>query len=180
MCFQIKHRRNYFEVFNPLKLPHSHRSDTCVVFRSWHIKTTTQFVLSCLAIVALGIFYEYLRALQKTVDARIAASLSKGKRARRSRSSSRASEAAEDASLLSGRVLGKPSAGVPVPPLHRALRATLYGVTVFLSFFLMLVFMTYNAYLIFAVVVGAVIGHYVFGGELNLGTLGEDKGMACH
>ncbi|KAK0505169.1 copper transporter [Armillaria luteobubalina] len=153
---------------------------TCVVFRSWHIKTTSQFVLSCLAIVALGVFYEYLRALQETVDARIAASLSKGKQCRRSRSSSRASEAAEDALLLSGRVLGKPSTGVPVPPLHRALRATLYGVTVFLSFFLMLVFMTYNAYLIFAVVVGAVIGHYVFGGELNLGTLGEDKGMACH
>ncbi len=84
---------------------------TCVVFRSWHINNTTQFVLSCLAIVALGVFYEYLRALQKTVDARIAASLSKGKHARRSRSSSRASESAEDALLLSGRVLTKPSTG---------------------------------------------------------------------
>ncbi|KAK0195036.1 Ctr copper transporter family-domain-containing protein [Armillaria mellea] len=138
----------------------------CSMNMLWNaqIEHTCVFVLSCLAIVALGVFYEYLRALQKTVDARIAASLSKGKRARRSRSSSRASESAEDALLLSGRVLGKPSTGVPV----------------FLSFFLMLVFMTYNAYLIFAVVVGAVIGHYVFGGELNLGTLGEDKGLACH
>ncbi|KAG7446643.1 Ctr-domain-containing protein [Guyanagaster necrorhizus] len=117
---------------------------TCIVFRSWHITTTTQFVLSCLAIVALGLFYEYLRAFQKTVDARIAASLSKDKRSRRSRSSSRASDFAEDSLLLSGRVLAKPLTGVAVPPLYRALRATLYGVTVFLSFFLMLVFMTYN------------------------------------
>ena len=32
----------------------------------------------------------------------------------------------------------------PVPPITRALRAALYGATVFLSFFLMLIFMTYN------------------------------------
>ena len=32
----------------------------------------------------------------------------------------------------------------PVPPVSRTLRAALYGATVFLSFFLMLVFMTYN------------------------------------
>ncbi|KAK0213205.1 copper transporter [Desarmillaria ectypa] len=153
---------------------------TCVVFRSWHIGTTTQFVFSCFAIVALGIFYEYLRGLQKTVDARLAASLSQDKRSRRSRSPSRASDAAEESLLLPGRVLAKLSTSVPVPPVYRALRATLYGVTVFLSFFLMLVFMTYNAYLILAVVVGAVIGHYIFGGELNLGASGEDKGMACH
>lgn len=33
---------------------------------------------------------------------------------------------------------------VPIPPISRAIRALLYGATVFLSFFLMLVFMTYN------------------------------------
>lgn len=32
----------------------------------------------------------------------------------------------------------------PVPLVSRAIRASLYGATVFLSFFLMLVFMTYN------------------------------------
>ena len=35
-------------------------------------------------------------------------------------------------------------AGVPVPPLTRFFRAALYGATVFISFFLMLIFMTYN------------------------------------
>lgn len=37
-----------------------------------------------------------------------------------------------------------PSSRTPVPPITRALRAALYGATVFLSFFLMLIFMTYN------------------------------------
>jgi copper transporter 1 len=76
----------------------------------------------------------------------------------------------------------------------------LYGATVFLSFFLMLVFMTYNvrlastpeppyitdslpsqAYLILAVVVGAALGHYIFGGHMDLDATSVDaKGMACH
>jgi hypothetical protein len=55
--------------------------DTCVVFRQWHISSTSSFIFSCLIIVALGVLYEYLRAFQKSFDRRIAASLSgtKGK-----------------------------------------------------------------------------------------------------
>jgi len=62
----------------------------------------------------------------------------------------------------------------------------LYGATIFLSFFLMLVFMTYNAYLILSVVLGAAIGHYIFGTEMNVeavlsgGGAVSGKTMACH
>ena len=78
-------------------------------------------------------------------------------------------------------------------------RSLLYAVIVFISFFLMLVFMTYNvrdgfrtnccvrlpttwflfpqAYLILATVVGAGTGHYLFS---ELGVEGDEKGMACH
>jgi len=79
-------------------------------------------------------------------------------------------------------------------------RSLLYAVIVFISFFLMLVFMTYNvrdnvhtncgvrlltarllsplqAYLILATVAGAGIGHYLFS---EFGVEGDDKGMACH
>jgi copper transporter 1 len=83
-----------------------------------------------------------------------------------------------------------------VPPLYRALRAVLYGASVGLSFFLMLVFMTYNvcltayfldtdrfvcaqAYLIFAVILGAAVGHYILGGTIEPSGP-ADKGMACH
>ncbi|CCM05847.1 uncharacterized protein FIBRA_08083 [Fibroporia radiculosa] len=40
--------------------------------------------------------------------------------------------------------------------------------TVFLSIFLMLMFMTYNAYLILAVVVGEAAGHFIFGSRMDL------------
>jgi len=74
--------------------------------------------------------------------------------------------------------------GTPVPIIPRVLRALIYGVTVFLSFFLMLIFMTYNAYLIGAVVVGAALGHYIFGSTINIDAILADssgsKGLACH
>jgi solute carrier family 31 (copper transporter), member 1 len=86
-----------------------------------------------------------------------------------------------------------------VPFYPRILRAVIYGVQVFISFFLMLVFMTYNvglsystlsnvadllqAYLILAVVLGAGIGHFVFGAGMEVEAVlaGVDlgKGMAC-
>ncbi|KLO20369.1 Ctr-domain-containing protein [Schizopora paradoxa] len=168
--------------------------DTCIVFPSWHIRSHGGFVLSCIAIVALGVFYEWLRFFARRVDRTVARSLlnAQGKGrvspsgAGRSRSASplRSNEIAEDEGLLSGRPsLQHPTAKVPV--LARLTRATLYASTVFLSFFLMLVFMTYNAYLIIAVVLGAGLGHYLLNDSMDaesmlVGSGVDAKGMACH
>lgn len=81
--------------------------NTCIVFRSWHISSTTSFVLSCIVIVGLGVLYEYLRALQGGYDRRVAVALGggAGKRRERSRGSGRSTPEVEDASvgLLTGR-----------------------------------------------------------------------------
>ena len=66
--------------------------DTCIVFRSWHIHSNTQFVISLIIIALLGVAYEYLRVLQRNLDTHVAASASKP---RLSRSPSR-----EDVALL--------------------------------------------------------------------------------
>lgn len=159
-------------------------ADTCIVFRSWHVSSTASLVGSCIAIMALGVFYEYLRAFQKSFDNRIALALvASGKGKTRAPRSGRSSPDDEDAGLLSGRQIFRiPSTGTPVPFFLRVVRAALYGATVFLSFFLMLVFMTYNAYLISATVFGAALGHFIFGGTINIDALlsQESKGMACH
>ncbi|KAF7376415.1 FAD-binding FR-type domain-containing protein [Mycena sanguinolenta] len=159
--------------------------DTCIVFKSWHVTSNAYFFGSCIAIVCLGVFYEYLRAFSKSVDTRIAISLiASGKGKKRSASGTRSGRSSpdEDAGLLTGRRVFKvATAGAPVPFLLRVLRAVLYGATVFLSFFLMLVFMTYNAYLILATVLGAALGHYIFHGTINLDLVGDEgKGMSCH
>ncbi|KAF8606366.1 Ctr copper transporter [Ceratobasidium sp. AG-I] len=154
--------------------------DTCIVFKSWHISSNGAFLLSFIAIVLLGVGYEWLRRAQTILDVRIARSIVKGKA---SASLSGRDSPTEDAPL--NPRLFKQSAVSNLSPSVRASRAALYGVSVFLSFFLMLVFMTYNAYLILAVVIGASIGHYVFGAQMDaeavLNSAGVGgKGMACH
>ncbi|KAI0084874.1 Ctr copper transporter [Irpex rosettiformis] len=159
--------------------------DTCIVFRSWHISSTQSFIFSCLVIVALGVLYEWLREAQKIADRKIAATLSaqgKGK----ARVSGRTSpEDHEEAGLLTGLRVIKDDNSTPVPFSMRASRAILYGAQVFLSFFLMLVFMTYNAYLILATVVGAALGHFIFNPRLDVDSIlaggsASVRGMACH
>jgi copper transporter 1 len=153
--------------------------DTCIVFPSWHIHSNAQFVLSFAAIVCLGVFYEYLRLFQRNVDGCIRERVNKGKRALSpSPSSGRSTpeRAEEDLALLNGRRARQAANRTTLPVHYRALRAVLYGASMSLSAFLMLVFMTYNGYLIFAVVAGAAIGHYLFGGSVEP----DSKGMACH
>jgi copper transporter 1 len=162
-------------------------ADTCIIFEQWHISTTFGFVVSCLVVIALGVLYEYLRMLQSQVDVRIATSL---KRKRNNGGNAATREPLEtvpeeeDTGLLSGRSIRRAELVSVVPPGSRAFRAIMYGITVFLSFFLMLVFMTYNAYLILSVVLGAAIGHYVFNQHMNVDAVlngsSPGKGVSCH
>lgn len=52
----------------------------------------------------------------------------------------------------------------------------MYAVLVAISFWLMLVFMTYNGYLMIATVLGAGFGHFIFGN----GRLSAGKSIQCH
>ncbi|SCV00009.1 LAME_0G06942g1_1 [Lachancea meyersii CBS 8951] len=55
-------------------------------------------------------------------------------------------------------------------------RASWYGAQVGFSFMLMLVFMTYNGWLMLSVVVGAAWGHYSWGSAVESNT----RNLACH
>ena len=63
----------------PTALRNTQIIDTCVVFKSWHIRSRADFVLSLIAIVLLGVFYEWLRSYAKMVDRKILAREGKGK-----------------------------------------------------------------------------------------------------
>ncbi|KAL4918841.1 Ctr copper transporter [Aspergillus aurantiobrunneus] len=53
--------------------------------------------------------------------------------------------------------------------------AALYAVQVFYSFFIMLLFMTYNGFVMLAVAVGAFVGYLAFGENMSAA-----KSVACH
>lgn len=86
--------------------------DTCIVFSSWHIRSTQGFIFSCLLTVALGICYEWLRAFQKQYDVRLARLLvseGKGKGRATPGSSGRSSPecGSEESGLLNGKRVKK-------------------------------------------------------------------------
>jgi len=60
-------------------------------------------------------------------------------------------------------------------PRGHVTKALLYGTQVFYSFFIMLLFMTYNGWVMISVALGAVLGYLVWGAEL-----GVEKSVACH
>jgi copper transporter 1 len=86
---------------NQLSPPNPHRNtqiiDTCIVFPSWHVRTHFQFLFSFLAIVALGVLYEWLRAFARNVDRRVARGIVKGAKGK-------AATTAANATASSGRV----------------------------------------------------------------------------
>ena len=79
----------------PTALRNTQIIDTCVVFKSWHIRSNAGFVLSLIAIVLLGVFYEWLRSYAKRFDRKVLAKEGKGKVRLGSRDGSR--ERGEDA-----------------------------------------------------------------------------------
>ncbi|OAD66682.1 hypothetical protein PHYBLDRAFT_119009 [Phycomyces blakesleeanus NRRL 1555(-)] len=131
--------------------------DVCIVFEWWHIHSVTQFILSSLALVAIAILYEFLRAQANSLDHKWST--------KPSFQSDSLDHINETVPLISSKTQGNRS----------LIRSSLYAVLVALSFWIMLVFMTYNGYLMLAIVVGAGIGHYLFANRLS-----TDRSIQCH
>ncbi|MBW0569788.1 hypothetical protein O181_109503, partial [Austropuccinia psidii MF-1] len=72
----------------------------------------------------------------------------------------------------------KPHGQIIVPRSIQLTRSLLYVSNIALSFFLMLVIMTYNAQIILAVLAGAFVGHFIFHRQLTNNE--SNRGMACH
>jgi len=158
--------------------------DTCIVFRSWHVSSNATFVISFFIVALIGVSYEWLRQVQTSYELRVARSLAA---AGQGRAGSSGRETPGEEALLLGRngVTKGPGGGISVPFIHRLIRASLYGLMVFTSFFIMLIFMTYNGYLVAAVVLGAIAGHWLFNGEMDFEAViaagtATGKGVACH
>ncbi|GMM37725.1 low-affinity Cu transporter [Saccharomycopsis crataegensis] len=140
--------------------------DVCVVFEWWHIKSQFQLLASVVAIIALAAGYEFVKYQYKQY----------------SRSST--SFKGLPTPATTGSYANK------VPNDTRLKTALFYGVLVGYSFMLMLVFMSFNGWLMGAVVVGAAVGHYIWGNKqvgngvqdlLSLSTDSlEGESLACH
>ncbi|CDS13948.1 hypothetical protein LRAMOSA06121 [Lichtheimia ramosa] len=134
--------------------------NTCIVFEWWHIRTAYGFWGSCLVVFAIAAGYEFLRVKSNNID-----QLWYEARAKRGEQGL----LANDGPLLRGQ-------SPRLTTQQEIIRSSLYAVLVGISFWLMLVFMTYNGYLMLSVVLGAGVGHFAFG----QGQLTADRSIQCH
>ncbi|KAF4967611.1 hypothetical protein FSARC_4858 [Fusarium sarcochroum] len=122
-------------------------TNLCIVFRQWHVRSTTSLFFSLVAVILLAIGYEALRSLSRRYE-----------------------------ETLDNRVRATPrqSQGQADQRAH-LIKAVLYGLQNFYAFMLMLVFMTYNGWVMVSVSLGAFLGYLFFGQKTS-----ATKDNACH
>jgi copper transporter 1 len=139
-------------------------TDLCIVFRQWHIRSTGSLIFSLAAVLLLAVGYEGLRSVSRKYEAAMA---------QRVQSMPRIviddEPITESTPFISGQ--NQPSA------TQRAhlIKAALYALQNFYAFMLMLVFMTYNGWVMLCVSLGAFVGYVVFGQDTS-----ATKENACH
>jgi len=133
----------------------------CIVFRSWHITSTTSLLFSLVAVVLLTAGYEAIREGSRRYEEYVAKSVDELPHGE--------NITERTPFLWSGRNQ------VEVSKKAHVIKALLYGIQVFYSFFLMLLFMTYNGWVMLAVGIGATLGFLFFGKSTT-----ATKVAACH
>ncbi|CAK48213.1 uncharacterized protein An07g08310 [Aspergillus niger] len=118
--------------------------DACFISESWHITSSCMFAGSCIGIVFLVICLELLRRMASEYDAFII------NRARLKADTGDATKQDQTQFIF------RPSQG------ERIIRATLHVLQFAVAYFVMLLGMYYNGYIIVCIFVGAFVGFLLF------------------
>jgi copper transporter 1 len=144
--------------------------DACFLSRSWHVTSAGMFAGSCIGAVILGMTLEFLRRLAKEYDRRLV-------RQHQQRFGSQPSSlpstpqindsASKDAmSSMTKRLLAGSSSTMFRPNLgQQMLRALLHMLQFAVAYFIMLLAMYYNGFILISIFIGAYLGFFVFGWE---------------
>ncbi|KAL4923810.1 low-affinity Cu transporter [Aspergillus undulatus] len=125
----------------------------CIVFSGWRVNGALSLLGSLVVIVLLAAGYEGVRQVTRQYEVAHARRLS----------------------AFSAAVVGGSDNRRAVEQRGKITMAALYAVQVFYSFFIMLLFMTYNGFVMLAVAVGAFVGYLAFGENMS-----ATKSVACH
>ncbi|KAI0868603.1 Ctr copper transporter family-domain-containing protein [Hypoxylon argillaceum] len=155
-------------------------TNLCIVFRQWHVTGATSLVFSLLAIVAICAGYEALREGTRRYELWLSTKEASYNRYQDNdpNHEHEREQVAETTPFLGIERIGSgagSSAEAPIGQRARIVKAVLYGVQNFYAFMIMLLFMTYNGFVMIAVAVGAGLGYYLFGSHTQ-----ATKETACH
>ncbi|KEQ86895.1 Ctr-domain-containing protein [Aureobasidium pullulans EXF-150] len=147
--------------------------DACFISESWHITSNGMFAGSCIGVILLVMVLELLRRLAREHDRmilahhrRLVASTTNENPANECAcpttvSTSKAASTATASALATGI---KTRAFKPTLP-QQMVRALLHCLQFAVAYFIMLLAMYYNGYLIICIFIGAYLGFFVFGWE---------------
>ncbi|APA06901.1 hypothetical protein sscle_02g016710 [Sclerotinia sclerotiorum 1980 UF-70] len=122
-------------------------TNLCIIFRWWHIRSTFSLLISLLGVVAITAGYEGIRSLARRYESWV-------EKQQASITRRNQEEVGQRAHII---------------------KAALYAFQYFYAFMLMLLFMTYNGWVMISVGVGAFVGFLIFGKNLS-----ASKETACH
>ncbi|KAK4166996.1 Ctr copper transporter family-domain-containing protein [Cladorrhinum sp. PSN259] len=144
--------------------------DTCFLARSWHIRSSGMFAGSCIGVILLVMLLELLRRSVKEYDRYLL---------RKATTSVVTTEGVKG----EAPVCVTKSKGYRPNFLEQAIRALLHMCQFAVAYFVMLLAMYYNGYIIICIFIGAYLGSFVFHWEtLGLGaqhTSATDEATVC-
>lgn len=126
--------------------------EAVILFSGWHVSTVGGMVGSCFAVFVMAALYEGLKVLREYLLRKFNVHIRQGTRSYNSAYSTD-TMITETFNTVSPRLCSA----------SHYLQTFLHIVQVIISYFLMLIFMTYNIWLCMAVALGAGTGYFIFG-----------------
>ena len=148
----------------------------CFISKSWNVTSSGMFAGSCIGVILLVLTLEFLRRAGKEYDRYIIAQY---KESLPSPSSS-ISSARDGAKGAVAVAAGAPAVARPArfrpSAVQQGVRALLHMLQFAVAYFVMLLAMYYNGYIIICIFIGAFLGYFAFGWEsFAVGLGGSDR-----
>ncbi|KAF8857015.1 Ctr copper transporter [Acephala macrosclerotiorum] len=149
--------------------------DACFLSSSWHIKSRGMFAGSCIGVILLVMSLEFLRRLSKEYDRHILRQYQRSYAPISVADGNAIGNTNGNAAAQSGSNEDKEAAtagnrAAPIPPfrphiVQQLVRATLHMLQFAVAYFIMLLAMYFNGYIIICIIIGAWLGGFVFAWE---------------
>ncbi|KAK1758315.1 Ctr copper transporter family-domain-containing protein [Echria macrotheca] len=131
--------------------------DTCFVSSTWHVRSAGMFAGSCIGVILLVMLLELLRRTVKEYDRYLVRKNNEGPTVVADHRSADSKTAGAEEPLT----CGPPKTYRPAV-MEQAIRALLHTCQFAVAYFVMLLAMYYNGYIIICIFIGAYIGSFVF------------------
>ncbi|CAG8982646.1 hypothetical protein HYALB_00006041 [Hymenoscyphus albidus] len=152
--------------------------DACFISPSWHITSTGMFAGSCIGVILLVMSLEFLRRSAKEYDRYILRQFQRSLNIppQNQTQNTKSCSDSEEAVKIVAQIQFRPNL------MQQAVRATFHMLQFAAAYFVMLLAMYYNGYLIICIIIGAWLGAFVFQWEtINLSGVGpqEEATLCC-